>query len=127
MTVWLNRDVVLAIHDLQLTEHGGSSGIRDVGLLDSAMARPLHHAAYGDPDYAELGALYALGIARNHPFVDGNKRTAFGAMVTFFGLNGVEFEPPEVEAAVTMLRMAAGEIADAKFITWVREHARQRP
>jgi len=126
MTVWLRLDLVLAIHDLQLVEHGGSAGLRDAGLLESALARPQNHAAYGDPDHAELGALYALGIARNHPFVDGNKRTAFAALFTFLDLNDLAFEPPEVDAAVTMLRMAAGEMSDAEFIAWVGQHARQR-
>ena len=126
MTVCLRLDLVLAIHDLQLVEHGGSAGLRDAGLLESALARPQNHAAYGDPDHAELGALYALGIARNHPFVDGNKRTAFAALFTFLDLNDLAFEPPEVDAAVTMLRMAAGEISDAEFIAWVGQHARPR-
>jgi len=124
MIRWLKRESVLAIHELQLTEHGGGTGIRDEGLLLSALARPMNYAAYGDPDLPELGALYALAIAQNHPFVDGNKRTAWSSLVTFFGLNDVEFEPPEVEAAMTMLGMAAGDISDADFIAWVRRHAR---
>lgn len=122
MTVWLSRRVVLALHDEQLREHGGATGTRDDGLLDSALARPLNHAGYGDPDLAELGALYAIGIARNHPFVDGNKRTAFAALFTFLGLNGAEFEPSEFDATMTMLALASGDITDPDFIAWVRQH-----
>ena len=124
MTVWLSRALVLAIHDEQLREHGGAAGIRDEGLLDSALARPLNRAGYGDPDSAELAAIYAIAIARNHPFIDGNKRTAFAALFTFLGLNGLEFEPAEVEATMTMLALASGGISDDDFITWVRGHTR---
>ena len=123
MTVWLSRRIVLAIHDEQLAAHGGATGVRDEGLLESALARPLNRAGYGDPDTAELAALYAIAIARNHPFVDGNKRTAFGALVLFLSLNGLELEAPEVDAAVIALRMAAGDIADTDFTAWVRAHA----
>ena len=123
MTHWLTRDVVLAVHDEQLEEHGGAAGVRDLGLLESALARPQNAAAYADPDMAELAALYALGIARNHPFIDGNKRTAWTALVVFLDLNGVAFSPPEVEATVTMLEMAAGMMTDEAFIAWVRRHA----
>ena len=115
---------MLAIHDEQLREHGGAAGIRDEGLLDSALARPLNRAGYGDPDSAELAAIYAIAIARNHPFIDGNKRTAFAALFTFLGLNGLEFEPAEVEATMTMLALASGGISDDDFITWVRGHTR---
>ena len=124
MTVWLSRQLIVAIHDEQLAEHGGSLGLRDDGLLDSALARPLNRAGYGDPDIAELGALYAIAIARNHPFVDGNKRTAFAALFMFLALNGAEFEPPEVDATLTVLRVAAGDMSDDEFIAWVRNHAR---
>ena len=124
MTVWLSRQLIVAIHDEQLAEHGGSLGLRDDGLLDSALARPLNRAGYGDPDIAELGALYAIAIARNHPFVDGNKRTAFAALFMFLALNAVEFEPPEVDATLTVLRLAAGDMSDDEFIAWVRNHAR---
>lgn len=124
MTVWLARQLILAIHDEQLAEHGGALGIRDDGLQDSALARPLNRAGYGEPDVAELGALYAIAMARNHPFVDGNKRTAFAALFMFLALNGMEFEPPEVEATVTMLRLAAGEMPDEEFTVWVRNNTR---
>jgi len=123
MTIWLSRQLVLAIHDEQLAEHGGALGLRDDGLLDSALARPLNRAGYGEPDVAELAALYAIAIARNHPFVDGNKRSAWSALVTFLALNGVEFSPPEVEATVNMLRLAGGDLSDDEFTAWVRLHA----
>ena len=123
MTVWLGRKLVLAIHDLQIAEHGGAAGLRESGLLDSALARPLNRAGYGDPDVVELAALYAIGIARNHPFMDGNKRTAWAAMATFLDLNGVGFDPDQIEATTTMLLLAAGEVDDATFTAWVRRHA----
>ena len=120
MTVWLSRQFILAIHDEQLAEHGGAIGVRDEGLLESALARPLNRAGYGEPDVAELAALYAIAIARNHPFVDGNKRTAFAALFTFLALNGMVFEPPEVDAAMAVLRLAAGDMDDDEFTAWVR-------
>ena len=109
MTVWLSRELILAIHDEQLAEHGGSPGLRDAGLLDSALARRLNRAGYAEPDVAELGAVYALGIARNHPFIDGNKRTAFVALELFLRLNGCVFAVGDADAAVMMLAMASGE------------------
>ena len=127
MTVWLNRRIVVAIHEIQLTEHGGGLGLRDDGLLDSALARPLNHAGYGEPDVATLGALYALGIIRNHPFVDGNKRTGFAALFTFLSFNGMAFDPPEVEATMTILSLAAGELSDEAFIAWVQRSSHPKP
>ena len=126
MTVWLGRDLVHAIHDEQIARHGGAAGLRDSGLLDSALARPLNHASYREPDTAEIGAMYALAIARNHPFVDGNKRAAFMALVVFLALNGMSFDPPEVEATITTLAMSAGDLDDASFIAWVRRHVLPR-
>ncbi len=120
MTVWLSRQLILAVHDEQLAEHGGALGLRDEGLLDSALARPLNRAGYGDPDIAELGALYGIAIARNHPFVDGNKRTAYVALESFLLLNGCRFPVSDAEAVGVMLAMAAGEIDAAEFIDWVR-------
>jgi death-on-curing protein len=122
VTVWLSRELILAIHDEQLAEHGGSAGLRDAGLLDSALARPLNRAGYADPDIAELAAVYALGIAQNHPFIDGNKRTAFIALELFLHLNGWIFAAGDAEAVVTMLAMAAGELPDNEFTAWVRLH-----
>lgn len=120
MTVWLSRELILAIHDEQLAEHGGALGLRDLGLLDSALARPLNHAGYGTPDAAELAALYALAIARNHPFIDGNKRSAFVALELFLNLNGCSFPVGDAEVVVMMLAMASGTLPDAEFIAWVR-------
>jgi len=120
MTVWLTRELLLAVHDEQIAEHGGASGIRDIGLLESAIARPLNRAGYGKGDLAELGALYALAIARNHPFVDGNKRTAFVALETFLVLNELQLTAGDAEATVMMLDMAAGTVSEAMFIEWVR-------
>ena len=123
MTVWLSRPLILAIHDEQLAEHGGAMGLRDSGLLDSALARPLNHAGYGEPNAAELAALHAIAITRNHPFVDGNKRTAYVALETFLALNGCRFPVSDADAVVMTLALAAGEIADAEFTDWVRTNA----
>jgi death-on-curing protein len=123
VTVWLSQRVIKAVHEEQLAQHGGGTGIRDEGLLESALARLLNLAGYGDPDIAELGAMYALGIIKNHPFIDGNKRTGFAALFLFLSFNGMEFDPPEVEATMTILRLAASELADDEFTDWVRMHA----
>jgi death-on-curing protein len=120
VTVWLSRQLILAIHDEQLAEHGGAIGVRDDGLLDSALARRLNRAGYGEPDVAELAAVYAIAIARNHPFLDGNKRTAYVALETFLGLNGCAFPVSDADAVVMTLAMAAGEMDDEAFTDWVR-------
>jgi death-on-curing protein len=120
--IWLDRPVILAIHDRQLTDHGGASGVRDEGLLESALARPRQHAAYGEPDLAELAALYAIAIAHNHPFIDGNKRTAFVALELFLAKNGAAFAATDTACVLMMLGMAAGEISDAEFVVWVRQN-----
>lgn len=122
MTVWVTRKLVEAIHDIQLAEHGGASGVRDEGLLESALARPLNRASYEEPDVVELGALYGLAIARNHPFVDGNKRTSWATLATFLVLNGVQITASEAEVVVAMQEMAAGELSDDEFTLWLREH-----
>ncbi|MSP01021.1 MAG: type II toxin-antitoxin system death-on-curing family toxin [Acetobacteraceae bacterium] len=119
----MSRPLILAIHDEQLTEHGGAMGLRDSGLLDSALARPSNHAGYGEPEVVELAALYAIAITRNHPFVDGNKRTAYVALETFLALNGWLFPVSDAEAVVMTLALAAGEIGDAEFTDWVRMNA----
>ena len=124
MTVWLSQQIVLAIHDEQLAEHGGATGLRDAGLLESALARPLNRAGYGDPDSAELAALYALGIVRNHPFVDGNKRTGYVMLETFLELNGALFAASDADAAIAMLKLAAGDTTDEDFTDWVRANVR---
>jgi death on curing protein len=123
VTVWLSRQLILAIHDEQLAQHGGALGVRDDGLLDSALARPLNRAGYGDPDVAELAAVYAIAIARNHPFLDGNKRTAYVALETFLALNGCAFPVSDADAVVATLAMAAGEMNDEEFTAWVRDNA----
>lgn len=123
MTVWLSRDVILAIHDEQLAAHGGATGLRDSALLDSALARPENRQAYGEPDMAELAALYALAITRNHPFIDGNKRTGYVALELFLACNGYQFLADDAESVVMTLQMAAGEMSDDDFIAWVRGHA----
>jgi death-on-curing protein len=124
--VWLRRDVILAVHDEQLAEHGGAHGLRDGGLLDSALARPQHLLSYGDPDVSELAAAYGWGIARNHPFVDGNKRTALVAAELFLVLNGYELQADDADCVVTMLSVAAGEMAEDDFAAWIRGRMRRR-
>jgi death-on-curing protein len=123
VTVWLSRELILAIHDEQLAEHGGAQGVRDAGLLDSALARPMNRAGYAEPDIAELAALYAIAIARNHPFLDGNKRTAYVALETFLVLNGCQFPVADAEAVVMILAMASGEAGGREFTDWVRASA----
>lgn len=120
--IWLTVDLVLSIHDEQLREFGGPSGLRDRGLLESALARPLNKFGYGTDDIAELAAAYAFGLSRNHAFVDGNKRIAFLAMVTFLGLNGIEFLVPETEAVVMMVAVAAGEVDEESLARWIRDN-----
>jgi death-on-curing protein len=121
--VWLDPAVLRAVHEEQLAEHGGAAGLRDAGLFDSAMARPLNLAAYGEPDAAALAAAYGYGIARNHPFVDGNKRTAYVAVELFLSLNGLELAAADAACVVTMLRLAAGDLSEDDFAAWVRAHA----
>lgn len=120
--VWVLREVVLALHDAQLAEHGGPSGLRDGGLLDSALARPRHLYAYERSDVFNLAAAYASGIARNHPFVDGNKRTAFLTSYVFLRLNGQRLVADEINAATAMLALAAGASSEETFASWLRAH-----
>jgi death-on-curing protein len=122
MTIWLSERLVLTMHSKALARHGGADGVRDPGLLESALARPLNRTAYGDPDPLELAALYAIAIARNHPFIDGNKRTAYLALEVFLALNGLALTATDAESVVAMLAMAAGTMTDDEFILWVREH-----
>jgi len=123
---WINRDVLLLLHDESLNEHGGASGLRDEGLLDSALARPLNLLAYGEPDLADLAAAYGSGLAQNHAFVDGNKRAAFLAVGLFLLANGHRLKATQVEATLTMLELAAGHLSDADFAQWIREHTERR-
>ncbi len=124
--VWVPRAVLLAVHDEQLAEHGGAAGLRDEGLFDSALARPQQLAAYGDPDVADLAASYAFGLARNHPFIDGNKRTAFVAAQLFLRLNGWRIHADLVEVTVKMLQLAAGDLDEAAYAQWLRAHLAPR-
>lgn len=118
---WVALDVAVAAHAEQLAEHGGGEGIRDRGALESAMSRPRNLAAYGDPDAADLAAAYAFGIARNHPFVDGNKRTAAVVGETFLVLNGRELLASDAELVVAFLALAAGELSEAEMADWFRQ------
>ena len=118
--VWISELFAIAIHDRQLVEHGGPSGTRDNALLQSALSKPQNLKAYGDPDLAELAASYAFGIVRNHPFVDGNKRTAFVVCETFLALNGAELTASDVDCVLVMQDLAAGEIVEGEFAAWVR-------
>lgn len=115
--------VAETVHLRQIQRHGGGHGIRDEGLLDSALKRPQNLAAYGEPTAFDLAASYAFGIARNHPFVDGNKRTAFVVSTIFLGRNGYRFTAPEAEAAVIFIRLAAGEVDEAELGAWFRQHS----
>lgn len=124
MIVWLNKPVVLALHDRQLAEHGGSSGMRDEGLLESALARPEQLYAYGDPppDLADLATTLAYGLARNHPFVDGNKRTAAVSCETFIEMNGAVLEISDAELFPRYLALAEGKLSLEEFAAWLRAH-----
>ena len=119
---WVTTPVVLAIHDEQLAVHGGSSGVRDVALLEFALDRPRNKWAYDGAELPELAAAYGFGIARNHPFVDGNKRTALLAIYTFLGINGVDFIVSEANAAAVILALAAGEVSEESLARWIRDN-----
>lgn len=117
---WVTEDVVLAIHDEQIAEHGGGVGVRDLALVHSALSRPRNLAAYGDPDVADLAAAYAFGIARNHGFVDGNKRTAFVVAYVFLLDQGYQLTASDAEAVRVMVSLAAGEIEEVELAMWFR-------
>ncbi len=119
---WVNIEVAIAAHAEQIAEHGGGEGIREAGLLESAMARPQNLALYGDPDICELAASYAFGIARNHPFVDGNKRTAAVVSETFLLLNGGHLQANDAEVVVAFVALAAGELSEDELTAWFRDH-----
>jgi death on curing protein len=122
---WLPKALILAIHDEQLAEHGGGAGVRDEGLLDSALARPRNRYEYDEEtDLASLAAAYAFGIAKNHPFIDGNKRTAFVAAEVFLDVNGLTLVATDQDCVITMLRLASGEIDEDTFAAWLRTNAR---
>jgi death on curing protein len=124
--VWLRLDAILAAHDDQLAEHGGGTGIRDQGLLESALARSRNLFAYGEASLAKLAAAYAFGIARNHPFVDGNKRTALVAAEGFLGLNGFDLTATDVEAVSVFLSLAAGEMTEEQLAAWFEQKIQKR-
>ncbi len=120
---WLNAEVLQAVHLEQLAEHGGGAGTREQALFESALARPQNLAHYGNPDVFDLAAAYAVGLAKNPPFVDGNKRTAYVAMELFLILNGTQLTADDASAMLTMLAVAAGDIDEPTLAQWLREHA----
>jgi death on curing protein len=119
---WLTRQMIVAIHDEQLAIHGGASGLRDEAMLDTALDRPKNRWACEPAELAELAAAYAFRIARNHPFVDGNKRTSLLALYTFLGVNGVDFDVPEAQAAAMVLAVAAREVNEDGLTRWIRDN-----
>ena len=121
---WLDIDIVLDFHAEQLSLFGGADGIRDRGLLESALARPINKYAYGETGLSVLAVAHGFGIARNHPFVDGNKRTALAAMVVFLGLNGIDLDAPPATATAIMLSVAAGEATEDVLARWIGAHSR---
>jgi death-on-curing protein len=120
--VWIQREVALAIHDRQLAEHGGGTGVRDAGALDSALARPINRWSYGEEDTAVLAAAYAFGVARNHAFVDGNKRTAWVLARLFLAINEANISFDQQDAIRVMLALAAGELSEEEMADWFRRH-----
>lgn len=125
--VWIASEVLYAVHEEQLAEHGGLAGLRDANALESAIARAEQLAHYGAPDAASLAAAYGFGIARNHPFSDGNKRTAFVALELFLALNGYELTATDADCVVTMLGVAAGDTEESVFANWIRTHIQAYP
>lgn len=119
---WLDVNIMLDVHAEQLALFGGPDGVRDLGLLESALARPINKFAYGEHDLASLAAAYAFGIAKNHPFVDGNKRAAFASIIVFLGLNGIDFVVPEPEATAMILSLAAGEVGEEGLARWIGDN-----
>ena len=124
--VWLDAQVMQAVHEEQLAEHGGGSGVRDAGLFESALSRPLNLVACRDPDVSALAAAYGFGLARNHPFVDGNKRTAFVAVELFLVLNGWVLLADDAQCVLTVLALAAGDLTEDEFAQWLRTHIQPR-
>ena len=123
---WIDPRLLKLLHDESLALHGGASGLRDEGMLESALARPQNLALYGQPDAADLAAAYAFGLAKNHPFVDGNKRAAFLSVGLFLGLNGLRLTATQAEATVMVFGLAAGEVDEAAFAAWIRTHHEAR-
>jgi len=123
---WVDRRALELLHDESIAEHGGTPGVRDEGLFESALARPLNLAAYGRPDLADLAAAYGVGLAKNHPFVDGNKRVAFLAVGLFLALNGHRLVATQLEATLAMQDVAAGALDEGAFAAWLRGHTQPR-
>src|SRR5690606_10417007 len=119
---WITREQAIRMHAEQLAVFGGPAGLRDEGMPESALGRPQNKWAFGETDYAVLAAAYAFGIARNHPFVDGNKRAAFMVMMTFLRKNGIAFAPSAAEATIAIMDLAAGEIAEDGLARWIRDN-----
>ena len=124
--IWLDRRDVEAFHAIQIAEFGGLAGLRDAGALESAIGRPQNLAAYGEPSVFDLAAAYAFGIARNHPFVDGNKRTALVASFTFLEINGWEVDAAETDAVLVFLDLASGKISQESLSTWIEARCRKK-
>ena len=124
--VWIDKGMLLLLHDESLATHGGDSGMRDEGLLDSALMRPENLAAYEQPDFAALAASYCVGLAKNHPFVDGNKRAALLATGLFLLLNGKKLTASQADATLAILGVAASEISELEFAAWVRRNSKDR-
>jgi len=124
--IWVNKRAIAAVHDRQLAEHGGGAGVRDEGLFESALARPLNAYGYGQSDLCELAALYAAGIVRNHPFVDGNKRTGFMTAYIFLARNGLRLVATEEEAVKHVVALAAEEIDEEAFAAWLRSAVEEK-
>jgi len=120
VTKWITKSVALAIHEQQIAEHGGTQGVRDISLLESALARPENLSAYGEPDIAALAAAYAFGIAQNHPFLDGNKRTSYVVTFVFLRLNGRDVEADEATRLRIWLDLAAGDLTEEQLTNWLR-------
>ena len=119
---WIDKRLLLLLHDESLSMHGGASGMRDEGLLDSALARPLDIVAHGEPDVADLAAACGFGLAKNHPYIDGNKRTAFLAVGLFLRLNGQRLVASQTDATLTMLQVAGSELSEPAFADWLRKN-----
>lgn len=123
---WVSVQVALSIHSAQLAEHGGADGVRDLGLLESAMARPQHLFSFGTPSLCELAAAYGFGIARNHPFADGNKRTAFVVCLLFLAKNGLDVTATDADCIRVFWALAAGELTEAELAGWITAHVSPR-
>ena len=124
--IWIDLEVVLAIHDEQLAEHGGQAGVRDRGLLESALARPQNQFAYGEHALPRLAASYAFGISRNHPFLDGNKRTSLVVAELFLDLNGLELTANDAQVVTTFLQLAAGDLTEDQLTDWIATNSSPR-